>query len=478
MGRTSKAVTSGLLICALAAVTVPAGLHLIPAFLPQNPAAVAVLPAAQEMPTAIGSISGVTPLAGDAPLPDAAKLATDLQQSLTFDGEGTFSVYVADALTGQKLYSQKGEAAATPASNLKLLTAAAALETLGPETRFSTRAVAGSSPEQLVLVAGGDAMLSDGGGDTAKTMGHAGLEDLARQTAMALATAGVKGPVTLSIDDTLFTGPALNPDWADGDVDAGEIAPIFPMALNAGRLAPEVLSGPRPQDSAVAAAEAFAHALEAAGVSTTGAISRAKAPLAANGSTAGAVQPGTVLGSVESATVAQQVQYMLAESDNYVAEVMGRMAALKLGKEASNSGAIAAVREVVESLGVSLDGITMTDACGLAVGNLISPAQLVKVLTLMLADPGSNIGLALPGLPIAGLSGSLQQRFVSGPELGGAGLVRAKTGSLNSVTGLSGYVVNAHGRLLVFSILGNGFSDGAAAARPVADAAAAVLAGS
>lgn len=474
MGRTSKAVTSGLLICALAAVTVPAGLHLIPAFLPQNPAAVAVLPAAQEMPTAIGTISGIAPLTDNAPLPDASALAAGMQKALTFDGAGTFGVYVADALTGQQLFTQKGESAATPASNLKLLTAAAALSTLDPESRFSTRAVAGAGANELVLVAGGDAMLSDGEGDPAKAMGHAGLDDLARQTAMALAAAGVKGPVTLSIDDTLFTGPTLNPDWADGDVDAGEIAPIFPMALNAGRFAPEVLSGPRPQDSAVAVAEAFAHALEGAGVSTTGDISRAKAP--ANGSTAGAVQPGTVLGSVESATVAEQVQYMLAESDNYVAEVLARMTALKLGKDASNTGAVAAVREVVARLGVPMEGITMTDSCGLAVGNLISPAQLVKVLTLMLADPGSNIGQALPGLPIAGLSGSLQQRFASGPALAGAGLVRAKTGSLNSVTGLSGYVVNAHGRLLVFSIIGNGFSDGAAAARPVADTAAAVLA--
>lgn len=476
MGRTSKAVTSGLLICALAAVTVPAGLHLAPAFLPQDPAAVAVLPAAQEMPTSIGTISGITPLSDDAPLPDAATIAAGMKDALAFDGAGTFGVYVADALTGKTLFSQKGEAAATPASNLKLLTAAAALATLGPETRFSTRAVAGSAPNQVVLVAGGDAMLSDGGGDPAKVMGHAGVEDLARQTAVALAAAGVKGPVTLSIDDTLFSGPALNPDWADGDVDAGEIAPIFPMALNAGRLAPEVLSGPRPQDSAVAVAEAFAHALEDAGVATNGAITRGKAPAASGAAGAGPVQPGSVLGSVESATVAGQVQYMLDESDNYVAEVMGRMSALKLGKEASNAGAVAAVREVVESLGVPMEGITMTDACGLAVGNLISPAQLVKVLTLMLADPGSDLGQALPGLPIAGLSGSLERRFASGPELGGAGLVRAKTGSLNSVTGLSGYVVNAHGRLLVFSILGNGFSDGAAAARPVADAAAAVLA--
>lgn len=474
MGRTSKVVTSGLLICALAAVTVPVGLHLAPAFLPKDPAAVAVVPGAQLPPTVISGISAVAPLNDSAPLPDAAKLSADLTQALTFDGDGTFAMYVTDAATGKELFSQDGEAPRIPASNLKLLTAAASLRTLGPDTRFSTQVVAGAGANQLVLLAGGDAMLGAGDSATDAVMGHAGIATLAKKTAAALAAAGVNGPITLSIDDTLFTGPALNPKWADGDVDAGEIAPIFPMALNAGRLAPDVLSGPRPQDSAVAVAEAFVAALEGAGIATTGTLSRSKAPASANGAPAGA--PGTVLAAVESATVAQQTQYMLAESDNYVAEVVGRMVAVKLGQEASNTGAVAAVRQVVAELGLPMDGVVTTDNAGLATGNLISSAKLTQLLALMLADPASDIGQALPGLPIAGLSGSLAHRFVAAPQLDGAGLVRAKTGSLNVVTALTGYVINSQGRLLAFCIIGNGFTDGAAAARPVVDAAAAVLA--
>lgn len=224
----------------------------------------------------------------------------------------------------------------------------------------------------------------------------------------------------------------------------------------------------------MAVAEAFAAALEAAGTATTGELSRSKAPAAANGATAGA--PGTVLASVESATVAQQTQYMLAESDNYVAEVVGRMVAVKIGQDASNAGAVAAVRQVVGGLGLPMDGVVTTDNCGLATGNLISSAQLTQLLGLMLADPASDIGQALPGLPIAGLSGSLEHRFVKAPQLAGAGLVRAKTGSLNQVTALTGYVVNSQGRLLAFSVLGNGLTDGASAARPTVDAAAAALA--
>ncbi|MFQ4147984.1 D-alanyl-D-alanine carboxypeptidase [Arthrobacter sp. LAPM80] len=475
MGRTSKVVTSGLLICALAAVSVPAGIQLLPAFLPQDPAAVAVLPPPQEAPTSIGGVAGVEPLSDSAPLPDTAKLSTNLKKALEFDGAGTFSMYVADAVTGKELFSQSGTSAATPASNLKLLTAAAALKTLGPDTRFSTRAVAGSKPHEIVLLAGGDSMLAAGPGSHDSVMGHAGMATLAEQTAKALTAAGVKGPVTITIDDTLFTGSPLNPKWNDGDVDAGEIAPIYPMALNAARLAPEVPEGPRPQDSAVAVAEAFLNALEAAGVATTGTIARGKAPAAADATSGTPAQPGTVLGSLDSATVAQQAQYMLEESDNYVAEVLARMTAAKLGMEASNTGAVAAIRQVVGQLGLPMADITTTDNCGLAVGNLISPQRLVQLLSLMLTEPAADIAQVLPGLPIAGLTGSLQHRFLAAPELAGAGLVRAKTGSLNNVTSMSGYVINDKGRLLVFSIIGNGLTDGAAA-RPVVDTAASVLA--
>lgn len=465
MGRTSKAVTSGLLICALAAVTVPAGLHLIPAFLPQDPAAVAVIPTAQLAPAGISTLTGIDPLSATAPLPDAAQLSADLTKALTFDGEGTFSMYVADASSGTPLFSQDGQTARIPASNLKLLTAAAALKTLGPDTHFTTEVLAGSSATEIVLRGGGDTMLAAGESDPEAVMGHAGLATLAQQTATALSKAGVAGPVTLTLDDNVFNGPSLNPKWTKGDVDAGEIAPIFPIALNAGRFHPEVLSGPRPQDSAMTTAQAFADALADAGVATTETIGRG-------------TSTGAVLASVESATVAGQAQYMLAESDNYVAEALGRMVAVKMGSEASNAGAVAAVRQVVEQLGLPMNGVVSTDNCGLAEGNLISPERLVQMVSLMLADPSSDVGQALAGLPIAGLSGSLSQRFVAAPQLDGAGLVRAKTGSLNEVTALSGYVINSHGRLLVFSILGNGLTGGAAAARPVVDAAAAVLAAS
>lgn len=491
MGRTSKAVTSAVLILALAAVTVPAGMNLVPALLSTN-AVQADIPAAQLAPTSLSTVTGIAPLAANAPVPDAAKLGAALDAALAPDGVGQFSAYVTDASTGKMLYSHDGDSARTPASNLKLLTATAALASLGAGTRLETSVVAGDTPNALVLKAGGDAMLSDGSSEASAVMGHAGLATLAKDTAAALAAGAVKGPVTLSIDDHLFTGPALNPEWDEGDVNAGEIAPIYPMALYAGRSSASGTAdgtadaaaadmagtgaGPRPQDAALAVAVAFDAALKDAGVATRGTITRTAAPTRSGAAASGAISSGAVLASVSSATVAQQVQYLLAESDNYLAEVMGRLVAVKQGKDASNAGAVAAVREVLSGLGLPLEGAVTVDNCGLGAGNLISARQLVEVVSYLLAHPGSEAGRALEGLPIAGLTGTLRGRFGGPATMDAAGLVRAKTGTLNRVSTLSGYVVNAHGRLLAFSVMGNKLAGGPASAIPVIDAAATALA--
>lgn len=468
MGRTSKVLTGGLLIVALAAVTVPAGMHLVPALLPGE--TVAAAPAAQLAPTALSAVTGITPLSASAPLPDVAKLGAALDGALTLDAGGQFSAYVTDASSGRVLYSNDGDGPRTPASNLKLLTATAALTALGAGTRLKTSVVAGQTPNELVLKGGGDAMLSAGSSDPSAVMGHAGLATLAAQTAAALAAGGVKGPVSLRIDDHLFTGSALNPQWDDGDVDAGEIAPIQAMALYAGRFSASTADapGPRPQDPALAVGLSFASALKDAGVDVAGPITRTAAP---------ATTPH-ILASVSSATVARQVQYLLAESDNYLAEVMGRLVAVKEGMEADNAGSVAAVRSVLARLGLPLQGAVTVDNCGLAGADLISAHQLVQVVSYLLDHAGTDAGQALEGLPIAGLTGTLGGRFGEPDTVEAAGLVRAKTGTLNQVSTLSGYVVNSHGRLLAFSIMGNKLAGGPASAMPAIDAAAAALANS
>lgn len=470
MSRTSTVLAAALLTLVLGVLAVPVGINLAPAFSPLPAAApLPPAPAVQQLPTALSSPDGIGRLSAGSPLPDGKTLSTALDATLVAPDGGNYAALVQDAATGQVLYSRNASAGRLPASSQKLLTALTALAALGAQSRFSTAVLVGdrtaNGTDSIVLHGGGDVLLTPGKSDGQATVGHAGVATLAAQTAVALKANGT-GAVSIDVDDTLFTGPALNPAWLQADVDAGEIAPVFPMAFYGARLAPDASVGVRPQDSPMRVASVFAAALAAEGIDVKPDIRRGTA---ADGA--------ATLAAVSSATVGEQVQYMLQESDNYVAETLARMSALKLQKDGSSAGASEAVRETVGALGVKTAGLVLADSCGLAAADRVSAEQLTQAVKIMLTEPDPDLRSGLLGLPVAGLSGTLGQRYLDPDTVGGAGLVRAKTGTLNSVISLSGYVVDADGRLLVFSLIGNDLDAGSAAAKPVIDAAATILAG-
>lgn len=465
-----------LLVLALA---VPAGMLIAPAFIGPNGSAEAApsAPPWQQLPTTLtgeaGNADGIGPLRDAAPAPEPGTLAALLNETLQPDGSGSFTGVVQDAATGEMLFDRSGNEPRVPASNMKLLTAGAALLALGPDRRFSTRVLAGSTPGTVILTGGGDVLLGAGESATDAVLGHAGLATLARATVRALQEDGISGALTVQVDDSLFTGPALNPAWSPADVAAGEMAPLFPLALNSARFDPAKTTGPRPQDAAMNAAEAFSAQLAAAG----GAAGLSVAP---GVSRAPAVSPGSapdkVLAEVQSATVGQQVELLLQTSDNYLTEAIGRMTAIAGGKPASNDGAVAAVLEQLDRLGVDAAGIRAADVSGLALANQVSALQLAQTVRAVTSGTDSRLRAALAGFPVAGLTGTLGDRYREDPTSRGAGLIRAKTGTLNTVIALSGYLVDADGRLLVFSFVGNGLTPGAANKLAV-DRTATVLAG-
>jgi D-alanyl-D-alanine carboxypeptidase/D-alanyl-D-alanine-endopeptidase (penicillin-binding protein 4) len=462
------------LLALLLALAVPAALEVVPGFIsPLPPAAAPSVPVWQQPPATLSARQGLTPLLDSAPVPLPSAVTAQLDTLLKPDGDGSFTGFVQDALTGNVLYDRGGSENRVPASNMKLFTAAAALRSLGPDHRFSTRAVAGTTANQVVLTGGGDVLLNPGGSAPDRVMGHAGLGTLAAATVAALQAQGTTGELTVLVDDSLFSGPALNPAWADGDVAAGEVAPLYPLALNSARYNPAVTTGPRPQDSAVTAAEAFAGQLKAAGAAaglTVAAGVGRSTP--AEAGTAGSA----VLAEVQSATVGEQVDLMLQTSDNYLAEVLGRMAAAATGRPASNDGATAAVQAQLAELGIDTPTMRFADVSGLAIGNQVSARQLAEVVRAITDGTDQRLREALDGFPVAGLTGTLDARYEGAATSRGAGLVRAKTGTLNTVIALSGYVVDADGRLLVFSFIGNGLAPGAAGNRDAVDRAAAALA--
>lgn len=401
---------------------------------PQAPGAAAAPPLEVELPA----------LDDAAPVP-AAGAVQALVDGLVADTRlgPRVGVLVTDATTGDVLGSSGESVGHVPASTLKTFTAAAALTSPGAHTTLPTRAVL-EGQETVYLVGGGDMMLASGAGDPTAVNGRAGLGDLAAQVAGELRLTG-RTTISLRLDDTLFTGPAVAPTVDPASVRNGYVAPVAALAVNIARLTDEEYA-PRAEDPALAAADAFVAALAQEGVTVSGDVVRAPAP-----------SEGRTVGEVESAPLGDVVAYLLQHSDNTLTEVVGRVVALDAGLPGSGAGATQAVRAAVEGLGVDLAGATLADLSGLGDGSVVTPAQLDEVVGL-LADPAHpRLRPGAVGLPVAGLSGTLDERYLANA---GRGVVRAKTGSLPNVTSLAGTVVTADDRLLVFSLMADAVPDG------------------
>jgi D-alanyl-D-alanine carboxypeptidase/D-alanyl-D-alanine-endopeptidase (penicillin-binding protein 4) len=199
----------------------------------------------------------------------------------------------------------------------------------------------------------------------------------------------------------------------------------------------------------MAAGQAFAKQL-----GVRAAVTRQKAPAAADGAGAGTPQPGAELGRVDSPPMVHLVDWMLEQSDNTIAEVLSRQVALAAGRPASFTGAAQAIIAKVGEMGLPANEIKLADASGLSRQNQISPSLLTDLLTLAASGRQPQLTPMFGGLPVAGWSGTLRTRFASPrANAAGQGVVRAKTGSLSGVNAISGQLVTRDGRLLVFAIL-------------------------
>lgn len=366
--------------------------------------------------------------------------------------------------SGNLLFDLNAATPRTPASTAKVLTAVAALAALGPDTRFTT-SVELVGPGQLVLVGGGDPALSQRpAGDPSWSYPSTSLEALARQTANALRGAGVTS-VTLAYRADLFVGPDESPDWESGYVSSGQVGPVTALAIDGGREQPGLAL--RSPDPAAYAALKFAQLVGSFGVTVQGVP--AVAPLRA---------PAPQLAALSSPTVAELVAQMLLRSDNDVAEVLAHHVAAAEGEEASFAGARRAVPAVLARLGVPVVGLVLADGSGLSRQSLVAPATLVGALELAGSDEHPELRPVLTALPVAGLTGTLDDRFSDPESTRQVGDVRAKTGFLTGVVALAGYVVDEEGRPLAFAIMADEVErDATQDAQRAVDRLAAALAG-
>ena len=463
---TSRLRRMALLTVALLAVFTIAAGAAVAQLLPARLALWQIPRVAGEPLTAPRSVLAVASGAPPARAVTAAGLSARLSATLALPALGRrVAAVVADAATGQILFSRNADSAFTPASTAKLATAVAALHLLGPAARLSTRVVTGRAPSSVVLVGGGDPTLAAGRPPASDYPQPATLASLAAKTARAL-RARHRRSVRLGYDTSLYTGPQLAPSWPSSYVSTGNVSPIVALEVDQGRLtasgAPQDADDPgnfRPRSltPAADAAAAFAARLVAHGIRVRGQPRPVTAP-------AGAV----TIASVASPPLAEMVGWMLTESNNVIAENLARQVAIAAGRPATFRGAAAAVMATDQRLGVR--GMRLVDGSGLSPDDRITPRALVQLVTLAArpADPG--LRPVLTGLPVAGFSGTLA---AGGSVFGAAGpaargVVRAKTGNLTGVAALAGVAYASNGQLLAFAFMAdqvprNGLNEGAGA---------------
>jgi len=414
---------------------------------------------------------------------------------------------------GRVLYERLPDRALVPASNLKILTAVAALSAFGPAHRFVTEVYADARPDADGAV---DVLAIRGGGDPSLT------SEAYWRLAADLRLLGVrrvrKG---LLLDASAFDAERWHPSWGETSARA-YYGPVAALTANYSAFSVTAVAGSRPGDPVRAWLDppvAYLRLVNAAktghskaaihlavdrkragdreevvvsGVVRAGSESKtyqrsvldpvryagalARLQLAANGiAVEGEDHLGVVPESMvsllqfEGKSMADVVQLFLKYSNNTIAETLVKALGVRDSGVGSWSAGMAAVRGELERLGVDVAKLSAVDGSGLSYEDRVTPRTLVSALRVARDSFGFGPEF-VAALPIAAADGTLEKRAG-----GAANALRAKTGLLTRITSLSGYAMSADGQPLVFSILVNEFSSSDEAAMDAVDRFAAEL---
>jgi D-alanyl-D-alanine carboxypeptidase/D-alanyl-D-alanine-endopeptidase (penicillin-binding protein 4) len=397
---------------------------------------------------------------------------------------------------GEELVALRADAPQPPASNLKLVTTAAALILLGPGAEWvtpfesSARLADGVLAGDLVLRAAGDP-LCDPDNDGA-------AEARVLAAARALAEAGVRRIAgDLVLDEGDFAAPEPGPSWPDASQRWAEYCALAGgFSVNGGVLHARVAAGAVGKSASLAihprahglessygvktvagsavdvrvgatattatvkgtigaklgAYEAeFAHpdpvllfgavlqdALRAAGITLDGTLVRRRG-----------VPRGKTLAELRSA-LAESLAPINAESRNSIADQLFFSLGHALVGAGTRAGGARAVTEALARLGVPREDLVQVDGSGLSRDNRVSARAVTALLERVLGADPAAARLYQQSLAVMGAKGTLETRLKG---TAAEGRVFAKTGWISGVSALSGYLVPEHGRPSVFSIL-------------------------
>ena len=416
-----------------------------------------------------GGAAASAPLDPDAPPADPAALAATIGPLLASAGLGTrVGASVVDGSTGEVLLAQGDADAYEPASVAKLLTAAAALETFGPDGTTTTSAGAVPGSDEVYLVGGGDLLLGAGAGDPAAVVGRAGLADLADQVAAELTASGTT-TVRLRLDDSVVGGLGWGQALGPGVGAAGPRERVPRPAHRAGRR-----RRPHPPRELRAPGRRPGHrrrgGLRRRARRARGGRRRDRHPGAGSRGAAGAG-----VGRVRTAGATWSATPSRPATTPWRTRSRGWWRSRPARRSTSPAAAAPSWPWSRGSASPSTAWCWPTAAaCPTGPGSARAASPRCSP-----PRPRPTTRTCAPlvtGLPVAALTGTLVDRFDGSNRARAAqGLVRAKTGSLTGTSSLAGTVVDADGRLLVFAVLADAVR-GTASARSALDEVAAELA--
>ena len=459
-----------------------------------------------------------------------AQLSTVFNAPVT--AHGTWGVHVRSIDRGDTLFALNAGKLMMPASNMKILTLAAAADRLGWDHRFTTVLETTAAVEDGVLL--GDLIIR-GGGDPTINARDKRNEIVFDEWAAALQRAGISAIDGRIVgDDQAFDDQGIGAGWAWDYLEAGYAAPVGALQYNENTADLWISPGAGIGDPAVvqlapgtgltvvnrvrtsAGAESGQRGnidvqrridgpvievsgtipIDAPPVRRTVAVlnptlyfaQSAKDALAARGicsageamdlddlavESTGEAPPGRrVLAATSSAPLRDVATVLMKVSQNQYAETFLKALGAASGDIGTTNAGRRAAGEIFSGWGITADGFLISDGSGLSRYNYVAPATITTILAQMHADPRHREPF-IATLPIAGKDGTISSRMRHSLAEGNA---VAKTGSIANVRALSGYVRTRSGETLAFSILANDFVTPAATVTWIADLAVEILA--
>jgi D-alanyl-D-alanine carboxypeptidase/D-alanyl-D-alanine-endopeptidase (penicillin-binding protein 4) len=404
------------------------------------------------------------------PRDDLRHLIDSLTNQPEFRG-GFWGVLIVNPRTADTLYSKNAGKLFMPASNMKIITTAAALTLLGPDYTYRTTFLVDGPVQDslldgdLIVIGRGDPTVSDNMRGLATTVMDALADSIrahgVRQITGRLVRVG-----------NAFPDSVHGYGWEWDDLGEYYGAGVDELIFNEG-MAPTTLrpppdtvrdsaySGPA-KDPATGYLNALNDALIRKGITLDAGVLDSILPTP--------IKMDTLFTFV-SLPMRNIIPALMKPSQNQIAEILLKTIGLERGGMGTADSARKVVGQLLLSWGVQPDGFVIRDGSGLSRHDMLTPETLVRVLDRIQQD--TAFAVYYNAMPIAGVDGTLEGRMKGTPAEGN---VHAKTGSISYARSLSGYVTTADGERLIFSILANNWTTPSSVVTGVADRIAAALA--